>query len=223
MSQNDAEWLSAILSECGVSGNKLDSECLFILSSYSSNHRHYHVIAHIRDMMDTWMSLTSSTKTNISHEKIIATKLAILFHDIVYDTTWNKNTVLEEISALEFVKFVKRTKLNIVPEMVVYAMDLIRSTATHTPLSMDYCSLAFLDSDMAILASDQTAYTHYMNNIRSEWSHIDESTYRHGRMNFLTDVLETPRIFFTEPMNQKEECARENMRMELRFLDPTNM
>lgn len=158
----------------------------------------------------------------ITKDATVDVLLAIIFHDFVYDTKWSKNASVEEASAQEFMAFCHRTKLDISQARVDSICNMIRSTATHTPTSNDYPILAFLDSDMFVLSLDRPQYIEYTKQVRNEWDHIDDMTYTRGRMTFLTDVLETPCIYFTENMIDREDIARENMRYELRMLDPAN-
>lgn len=218
--QSNETWLHNVLTFCGVRPEHIAVEIVNILTRYSEPNRHYHTFSHIRNMTGYWERLMGGKE--ITQEVTIDVMLAILFHDIVYDTKWSKNIILEEASAQEFMGFCNRTMLDISPDRVVAISDMIRSTATHTPMNNNYPTLAFLDSDMFVLSLDRHQYIEYAKQVREEWAHIDDVSYTRGRMNFLTDVLETPCIYFTENMLDREDIARENMRYELRMLDPAN-
>lgn len=216
---DDAMWVSAVLRFCGVPDVNNGSETNKILIMYSDKSRSYHTMEHIRDMVDCWERLMETKP--LGDDKHRAIMLAILFHDIVYDTKWTKHIIIEEASAQEFDTFVTTSGITISSESIEYTKNLIRSTATHTPIDRSYDTLAFLDADMAILSVQKDMYLKYTEAVRKEWAHIDSATYNRGRTAFLMTVLETPCIYYTDNMLDREEVARNNMRDELKSLDPT--
>ena len=218
--KSDEMWLSEALTFCGLDMKYVTQEVKAIITKYTESHRRYHTFIHIRNMTSYWENLIRDT--DISHETTVDVLLAILFHDIIYDTKWSRKIILEEASAQEFITFCERTHLDISSERINHVANLIRSTATHTPMDNDQAALAFLDSDMYILSIDRHQYIEYARQVRDEWAHIDDATYVRGRMNFLIGVLETPRIYFTDNMINREDIARDNMRYELKLLDPAN-
>lgn len=218
--QSDKVWLTGVLLYCGIHPEHIPQSVTDIILTYKSANRHYHTFQHIRNMTGYWEMLLGDKQ--ITKDATVDVLLAIIFHDFVYDTKWSKNASVEEASAQEFMAFCHRTKLDISQARVDSICNMIRSTATHTPTSNDYPILAFLDSDMFVLSLDRPQYIEYTKQVRNEWDHIDDMTYTRGRMTFLTDVLETPCIYFTENMIDREDIARENMRYELRMLDPAN-
>lgn len=218
--KSDEMWLSDALAFCGLRLEYVERETKSILSRYTESHRRYHTFTHIRNMTGYWENLVRNT--DISHETKVDVLLAIVFHDIIYNTKWSRKIILEEASAQEFIVFCERTHLDISPDRINHVANLIRSTATHTPMDNDPAALAFLDSDMYILSVDRHQYIEYARQVRDEWAHVDDASYMRGRMNFLIDVLETPRIYFTDNMIEREDIARDNMRYELKLLDPAN-
>ena len=53
------------------------------------------------------------------------------------------------------------------------------------------CNL-FLDSDLSILASDESSYDKYAQGVREEYSHVQDVDYRQGRIQVLSSLLSRP-------------------------------
>lgn len=138
-------------------------------------------------------------------------KLAVYFHDIVYDTKAKDN---EEQSAQHTQNYL--TRLGIPEDAASYVLTLIRATAKHEVIENDTDSAIFLDADLAILGSSEEDYDKYAAKIRKEYSWVPEDQYRIGRKKVLQDFLKRPRIYFTELAGKElEQQARINIEREI--------
>lgn len=190
----------------------------FVLDKYNESHRKYHTINHIKHMLDIWNDIMKNDISSLSVDEYHASILGIVFHDIEYNTQWNISSNNELNSSIIMRQFADEAKI-FSPTAVCLADELIISTKLHLPVNDSLYASAFIDADMAILASALPEYSQYVKNIRAEWSHIDAETYIRGRKNFIVDLLETPRIFFTDMMYAIENTARDNLRRELSLIN----
>lgn len=215
-----------MLKEIDIPPDLIDTEATNIVLVYNESNRHYHRFSHIKSMYHTfheiinYMMLTTGYKPE--KERIRCCVAAILYHDFVYDTQQISNHTLEELSAEQFLQFSIRTGSFDV-DSTAYIVDLIASTGNHVPINDFPETLAFLDADMEVLSANRETYIHqYAAEIRKEWSHVSDSAFTAGRMKFLRSTLEKTKLFYTDFMIQKEEKARENLRYELKLIDPRN-
>lgn len=74
----------------------------------------------------------------------------------------------------------------------------------------------FLDIDMSVLGWPRERYLKYAEQIRLEYSHVDESTYCTRRASVLRSFLESGAIFCTaEYRHRAEDAARDNVAAEI--------
>jgi predicted metal-dependent HD superfamily phosphohydrolase len=96
---------------------------------------------------------------------------------------------------------------------------MIRATAHTGAADVDSDSAVLLDSDLAILSAEERRYTRYANDIRREYSWVDDNAYRAGRTKVLQAFLDRARIYRTERMFAvAEAAARRNLRAEIEQL-----
>lgn len=133
--------------------------------------------------------------------------LAIFFHDIIYNPTASagKN---EDESAAVFEEFAVAANLDIALKERV--CEVILQTKTHSRGSSKDANL-FLDFDMAVLAWPWERYLAYTQQVRKEYSHIDESAWSRGRSDFLRKSQSTT-IFHV--LTELEPLAKSNISRE---------
>jgi len=185
-----------------------------IRSAYTESHRHYHNLKHLHRMFQHYDQCKNVLKDNC------ACTYAVFFHDIVYDPKAKDN---EAQSAVLFKQF--GTEANI--ERVDCIADFIENTTTHCTeahMNPGQCGSEdlhyFLDFDMAILGVDPAEYDEYRQQIRQEYNHLDDATYKHERAKVLRLFLQIPNIFATEKFrSQYEQKARNNIQKEIELLE----
>lgn len=99
---------------------------------------------------------------------------------------------------------------------------MIRATITHelpasVPPDVENDIKLFLDMDMEVLSWPDAEYDRYAAQIRREYSHLEESHYRQGRIAVLRAFEERERIYFNTGgvWEERERKARENMAREI--------
>jgi predicted metal-dependent HD superfamily phosphohydrolase len=170
---------------------------------YAEPCREYHTLDHIRQVLDTGFTIAPVLPP--------ALILAIILHDVIYDTHAGDN---EERSA-EYAQAVLE-QLGVSPEVREETARLILLTKTHQTTAGDEPGQILLDADLAILGADEPAYNDYAAAIRREYAWVSDPDYRTGRRRVLERFLARPRLYFTEAMFRRcDTRARANLAREI--------
>jgi predicted metal-dependent HD superfamily phosphohydrolase len=166
---------------------------------YAEGHRAYHNVEHILNSIEEFKTLRDLSKNPNELE------LAIIFHDIVYDTYAKDN---EEKSA-ELMKdmltyYVPRDKLDLTQRLIL--------STKHNKLVEDKDEQLIVSIDLAILGKSQGEYKKYSQAIRKEYSWVSDEEYKLGRKKVLNYFLSREKIYPNEMFFDKyERNARWNM------------
>lgn len=178
----------------------LDAVTPALQSRYREPHRKYHTLEHIHACLKLFEQVRNE------FDDPDAVRLAIWFHDAVYDPRRSDN---EEASAQLAAR--ELAAQNVPIETIDRVRDLIMATR-HDGSPADEDTARFIDIDLAILGADAKTFDQYERNIRQEYHHIDESAFRIGRRTILEQFLARDWIYQTEPFaSQFEERARANL------------
>jgi predicted metal-dependent HD superfamily phosphohydrolase len=97
---------------------------------------------------------------------------------------------------------------------------LVRLTRDHRPDPDDLAGQVLSDADLAILAAGRKRYDEYVRDVRREYAHLDDETFRTGRAAVLRALLDKPTLFHTRYARESwEAAARANVERELAELD----
>lgn len=169
-----------------------------VIQCYNNKSRHYHNLTHIRRMLDAAYTL----KLNLSESM----RIAILFHDIVYDA---KSKTNEEAS-------VAAMNILCAPEndeeyaILSKSSEIIIATKNHKSDDADTCVV--LDLDLAELGAEWDRYKYNEHNIRKEFAHVSDEEWTLGRNAFLHSMLDKEHIYSTKLFRELfENKARHNM------------
>lgn len=178
---------------------------------YAEAHRAYHTWSHIENMVRQ----LDQAYPRIRDPR--AARLAIVFHDAVYDPAANPGA--NEIASADLLI---RTMVR--PSDAVHvgrARQMILATIDHRipeGLSLDLaqdCAL-FLDLDMSVLAAAPADYDAYAQGVAFEYVPIwGLERFRKGRADWLDTSLLRPSLFLTPAYQAREDAARANLRREL--------
>jgi predicted metal-dependent HD superfamily phosphohydrolase len=172
---------------------------------YREPGRAYHNWRHIGELLAQF----DSRAETIEHP--FAFKLAILFHDAIYDPRASDN---EAQSATLFETTMAETAG---VDDIACGRDLILATHKHTTSAVDRRFVAdaelFLDMDLSILGATEARFDDYDAAIREEYSFVPIATYRERRAEILKTFLARPRLYLTDDYHhQLDERARANLR-----------
>lgn len=180
-----------------------------LLQRWAEPHRHYHVVAHLRAVLDRVDELASAT------EDVDSVRLAGYFHDAVYDPTRVDN---EERSAKLALAVLADVGLD--PARAREVARLVLVTAEHRADPADREAAVLCDGDLAVLAAGPEEYAAYASGVREEYRHLSEASFKAGRANVLRGLLGRPQIFTTwQGQDWWEERAQHNIAAELTLLE----
>jgi predicted metal-dependent HD superfamily phosphohydrolase len=171
---------------------------------YAEPQRAYHNWTHIEELLAQF-DLKVHT---LSHP--FAFKLAILFHDAIYDPHASDN---EARSAELLESTMKETAGT---DDILCAKDLILATHKHmtSAVGRRFVSDAelFLDMDLSILGAGEERFDDYDAAIREEYSFVPLEIYRERRAEILKSFLARPRLYLTDDYHQRlDGTARANL------------
>lgn len=166
-----------------------------ILYCYSNDKRFYHNLVHLK----TCFMEFDRVKDCLKHPGEV--ELALLMHDIKYDTVDYKVDNESESAALAVKKFPNVRNLK----------RLILVTDHKTP-PIENDEKYIVDIDLASLGYSQRIFDYNNKLIRQEYSHISDGDYNYGRKTLLQIILDRRQIYHTpEFFDLYENKARENL------------
>ncbi len=181
-----------------------------ILSAYQSPQRYYHNLQHISEML----KIAGKFNQQFHHRNEVF--YAIWFHDIVYDPKAKNN---EESSVEAMKNSLSPLGISELSQQIIAELILV-TKHEKIPIPCDIDMAILLDADLAILGAETWRYELYTQQIRQEYSFVDDATYRQGRSDFLQKMLSRPWIFQTDRLRELgEPLARKNIQYELDRLD----
>ena len=188
-------WVALGLPENNDIGN-------IIYDTYREPHRHYHTERHLRECM----VLLDKFEDKFSRPAEV--KLALYFHDFVYDPKSNTNEIDSANYAVTYLR-----SINAPVSLQQRIHDLVMMTATHTPSFKDYDAYLMMDIDLAILGSEPDRFKEYQAQIRKEFNHVNTHEFIQARNEFLKKFLDYDTIFNTPYFRgHYEVTARKNIR-----------
>ena len=179
-----ARW-STLMRELGVGAAASSRWWRVVRDHYANRDRHYHTLAHLRDMFRLRDAFTAALAAPSEVDA------AIFFHDIIYDATQKDN---ETRSAELWERFA--AEQGVPADVSERVAGWIRRTASHMagPAAGD---LAFLlDFDLAVLGRAQPAYAEYTQQVRMEYHHVEWGAFVKARRDVMTRcVRDYPLVF----------------------------
>jgi predicted metal-dependent HD superfamily phosphohydrolase len=172
-----------------------------LIARWSQPHRRYHTVQHLTavlDVVDRYANLAADPD---------AVRLAVWFHDAVYDPAAPDN---EERSA----QVAEAT----LPDPGEVAR-LVRLTAGHQVAPGDANGALLADADLSVLAAAPRDYDRYAAAVRAEYAHVPDEVFRTGRAAILRDLADRPALYrIVPPRAEWHARAVDNLRRELRAL-----
>ncbi len=171
---------------------------------YAEPGRVYHTLTHIGAMLalvEEFADLATDP---------LALRLAIWFHDAIYDARRTDN----EAESARYAAHVLQAAA-LPPSAVAAVERLILTTKTHEAAPDDGDAALLLDADLAILGAAFADYDHYAQAIREEYAWVPEDRYQEGRRKVLNSFLERSRLYHTPALFARlEQAARANLTRE---------
>lgn len=197
----------ALMSPCRE--NCLDVTAKLLLPLYAEPHRAYHNATHVQALLKL-----ADAHADLMRDSL-AVRLAIWFHDAVYDTARPDN---EERSACLADRTLSEWNCDV--PLISSVVSKVRATAGHRWKDGDPDTALFLDFDLSVLAAPEPVYDQYARQIAEEYAWLPGGVYRAGRIKVLEGFVTRPRLYFTERFSaQWEALARANLQREMHSLN----
>jgi predicted metal-dependent HD superfamily phosphohydrolase len=186
--------------------NLPDEKFKDLFFEYSSIDRYYHNLKHILECLREFRIVEQ--KSNYPQE----VRLALFYHDLVYDTHAKDN---EEKSASILIEDMK----NFIPaRSLENSVKLVMATK-HDKIPETNDEKLAVSIDLAILGKPWPRYLNYSQGIRKEYSWVSEEDFRNGRAKVLESFLAKEKIYPHEFFKEKYEAmARVNLQKEIKML-----
>lgn len=173
---------------------------------YAEPHRRYHTVEHLDEVLAAVADLADLA------DDPRAVELAAVFHDAVYDAAAAPG-VNEQASAELAVEVLGDDPA--VREVV----RLVLLTITHEVEPGDRNGAVLSDADLSILGSSPERYDRYAADVRAEYAHVDDESWRAGRSGVLRRFLARPRLYLNDRVHDRlDAAARSNLARELAAL-----
>lgn len=151
-----------------------------LLARWAEPHRHYHDVRHLVACLSALDALGSGGLT---------VRLAAWFHDAVYDGVPGQD---EEASA----RLAEDALYGLIPDReAAQVARLVRMTADHRPA--DDTSALLSDADLSVLGQIPGRYHVYARDVRLDYAHLDDDTWRRGRLAVVESLLSADPLFHT--------------------------
>ena len=166
-----------------------------IVTRYGEPHRRFHTLEHIAEVLAVVDDLGGDE----------AVQWAAWLHDVIYDVHGTDSEARSAGYAGEVL-----AQLRVPDDVITEVQRLIELSARHDVVAGDKNGAIFVAADLAILSADPARYDRYTRDVRDEYGHVDERSWRLGRTAVLRSLLD----------HVTDERARSNVARELAALAP---
>jgi predicted metal-dependent HD superfamily phosphohydrolase len=180
-----------VASQWGAGDDAVTAAYTDLVARYGEPHRRYHTLEHIEEVL----ARVSGTEV----------ELAAWYHDVIYDPSAPDSEARSAVYAAEVL-----ATLGAPNAVIAEVQRLILLTAGHTVDRDDGNGVMLISADLSILGAEPSRYDRYASDVRAEYAHVDDASWRAGR----TAVLQ--RLLTIAP----DERARSNLARELARLAP---
>jgi len=210
------QYLCKKWSEVFGDSTEAKSAFLTVCTRLSAPGRNYHTLEHLFEMFSVRDELITEDPKIASIEPDII-GAAIFYHDSIYDPKASSGA--NEDQSAEQARLTLRL-LDWSAEKIERVVDLILMTKDHQLKDInDLGAALFLDLDLSIFGAGTKRYQQYWQQIRDEYSFVDEVTFNNRRPGIMEKFLARDPIYRTPLMKQRFEAkARENLKSEIEEL-----
>lgn len=192
-----------------------------LLARWTAPVRQYHTTQHLVEMI--WaleeleragaaISGVADAEATDARSSAVA-RVAAWFHDAVYDPSAAAGANESQSSALARTTL---AQLGVGDDDLGVVTRLVDLTVDHAATAPTALETAFQDADLWILSADRSRFDDYCVQVRTEYAHVEEQTYRTGRSAILFPLLDRPSVYGSaHARSEWEGRARMNLRREL--------
>ena len=157
-----------------------------LIERWREPHRHYHDVRHLAQCLSALHLISDAAVPR-------TVELAAWFHDAVYQGRPGRD---EEDSAELAEQLLSSAGLPN-PD-VAEVIRLVLLTAHHSPGREDRDGAHLVDADLSILGQSRGRYHVYVRDVRLEYGHLDEETFRVGRLQVVEHLLARDPLYLTD-------------------------
>lgn len=161
-----------------------------LIERWREPHRHYHDVRHLAQCLTALHLITDAAVPR-------TVELAAWFHDAVYERSPGRD---EEDSAQLAERLLPRAGL--ANREVAEVSRLVLVTAHHAPDPADLAGSQLVDADLSILGQSRGRYHVYVRDVRLEYDHLDDETFRLGRLQVVEGLIARDPLYRTGPGTQ---------------------
>ena len=201
-----ARWES-LMKEIDAPDAEADDIWEDLVAHYSAPDRHYHTLRHL------YMMLNVVDELSYLARDLTTIRLAIFFHDVIYDVTQDDNEARSADYATDAL-----VRLGVGEDVIERVEDLIMATSKHFngDGTYDKDTQILLDADLVTLGAAASESHAFADAIRKEFITVPDETYLPKRIEMMQSLLARERVFYTRPMREAYEAqARANVSREL--------
>lgn len=173
-----------------------------LLTAWSEPTRGYHDTLHLAEV------LTAADALATEAHDLRAVRLALWFHDAVYDGVPGQDERRSADLAREMLFAHSEPLAEAVARLVLV-------TATHDPAADDPDGQVVSDADLWILSAPADRYADYTRQVRGEYARFDDATFAAGRAEVMQRLLDAPSVYRTRTARAWESAARANVGAEV--------
>ena len=195
----------------GAHGNEKDF-WKKVIGNYLENHRHYHNLNHIRDMLANFEQVKHLLKDPL------AVETAIWLHDVIYDTSPTDPHIASNEDRSDYHMVVMMKEIGMGDDFISRVSSHISATK-HNSVTRDHDSQYLVDLDLLVLGKNESDFDQYEEGIRREYSFVPDQVFAEKRAEILQGFLNRDCIFATEFFRGRyEEQARKNLARSIKKL-----
>ena len=182
-----------------------------LVARYAEPHRRYHTGEHLTEVMGEVYRLLFLVRCSANEAS--AVRLAVWFHDAVYDPTVASGGNEDASANLATAGL---SSAGVPRSLVSEVARLVRLTADHAVDPTDVAGSVLVDADLSVLASIPDRYDRYVRDVRAEYGHVDDDAWCAGRAVVLRRFIDASPLYRIGPDRAvRERGARTNMEREL--------
>lgn len=171
-----------------------------LLACHAEPQRRYHTQQHLAECL----ALFGESMAHAGHPAEV--ELALWFHDAVYDVHGHDNESRSAGLAHDAV-----LAAGVAPAVAERIHALVMATR-HAALPEGNDAQLVVDIDLAILAAGRARFDEYERQIRAEYAHVPEASFRAKRREILAGFLAREKIYATPALRARFEIrARRNL------------
>lgn len=170
-----------------------------LLERWQEPHRAYHDVRHLAQALSAADLVSGGPASR-------TVRLALWFHDAVYERRPGEDEAASAALAAD------RLAGRLPAAEVTRVARLVELTTSHAPSPGDPDGAVMADADLSILGQPAGRYHVYVRDVRKEYSHLDEETFRRGRLQVLERLSGLDPLYST-PLGRAawETPARANL------------